>query len=93
NVFTANSGYGALEMLENSELPDLLLIDLQMPVIDGFQTIKLVKEKYCDLKIIAQSAHGYEGKPKAFKEAGFDDYITKPYTKDQLLAVVARTLI
>jgi CheY-like chemotaxis protein len=87
-VLTADSGYKALEMLEREAAPDLVLMDLEMPVLNGIQTLKIIKELYPNLKVVAQSAHALEGDKEKTMEAGFDDYISKPYNKQSLLQVI-----
>nr|MDA3821680.1 ATP-binding protein [Bacteroidales bacterium] len=87
-VITADSGYKALEILEREALPDLVLMDLEMPVLSGVQTLKIIKEMYPDLKVVAQSAHALEGDKEKTMVAGFDNYISKPYKKQSLLQVI-----
>lgn len=62
---------------------DLLLLDMQMPVMDGLETIKRIRsdEKQKDLYIIALTAHAIKGDEEKYKEAGCNDYIPKPIDK------------
>lgn len=89
---TADSGYKALEILEREELPDAVLMDLQMPVLSGIQTLKIIRDIHPDLKVIAQSAHALEGEKDRTLIAGFDDYISKPYSRQALLDVINRAV-
>jgi CheY-like chemotaxis protein len=91
-TITADSGYKALEILERELRPNVVLLDLQMPVLSGMQTLKIIKELYPDQKVIAQSAHALEGDKSKSLFAGFDDYITKPYSKQALLKVLQKVI-
>ena len=87
-VITANSGIAALEILEIS-LPDIILLDIIMPGIDGIETCKRIKQDldWAKIPVIFLSAlSDIDHKLQGF-EAGGQDYITKPF---QLEEVVAR---
>jgi len=62
------------------EMPDLILMDLQMPVLDGFAAGKILKEDPATkhIKIIAVTSFAMVGDRERVMEAGFDDYISKP---------------
>ncbi len=87
-VSTTDTGYSILELLEREDLPDLVFLDLQMPVLSGEQTMRIIREKYPSLKVIAQSARAFEGEREKSKVAGFDGYISKPYNREKLLEVI-----
>ena len=71
---------------------NLVLMDIKMPVMNGFEATKLIKKQRPDLSIIAQSAFtSKEDKEKA-KEAGCDSFITKPINKSDLLELIQRRL-
>ncbi|MEX0987572.1 MAG: PAS domain S-box protein [Bacteroidales bacterium] len=89
---TADSGYKALKILEREELPDIVLMDLQMPVMSGIQTLHIIREQYPALKVVAQSAHALEGERRKSLGLGFNDYISKPYSKQGLLEVIKRVV-
>jgi two-component system, cell cycle response regulator DivK len=78
-VQTAADGEEALEMLRTMH-PDLILSDIQMPVVDGFELTRRVKqdERLRDIPVVALTALALKyGEDKA-REAGFDGYMTKP---------------
>lgn len=89
-VIPAESGYKALRILESENLPDMVFLDLQMPVLNGKHTMKIIKEEYPQLKVIAQSAHAIDGDKVKFIEMGFDDYFAKPYRKEEIMEVIMR---
>ena len=89
-VSTAPSGYEALRILEQFPLPDLVLMDIQMPVMSGTDTLRIMRERYPSLKVIAQSAFALSGDRDRFMKEGYDDYLPKPFTADQLEEVISR---
>ena len=87
---TAGSGKEGLAIL-TSALPDLVLLDLGLPDMDGIDIIKQTRE-WASLPIIVISARVQEREKVAALDAGADDYITKPFGTDELLARI-RTAI
>ena len=83
-VTTAANGYEALRILEQFPLPDLILMDIQMPVMSGTDTLRIIRERYPELKVVAQSAHALTGDRDRFLEEGYDHYLPKPFTAAQL---------
>lgn len=93
-VRPVTSGAMALKTIETS-IPDLILLDIKMPEMDGFQVCRLIKskDKFKDIPIIFISAHGEEPeKVKAF-EAGGVDYIIKPFHAGEIFARVRTHLM
>jgi CheY-like chemotaxis protein len=88
-VSLAATGYEALRILEQFPLPDLVLMNIQMPVMSGTDTLRLIKERYPDLKVVAQSAHALTGDRDRFLGEGYDGYLPKPFTKNELNRVVS----
>jgi PAS domain S-box-containing protein len=83
NVLWAKDGNEAIEMaLSNSDI-DLVLMDIRMPLIDGYEATRVIKEKRPGLPIIAQSANALSDDRKKALESGCDDYITKPINNDK----------
>jgi CheY-like chemotaxis protein len=78
--------------MEREALPDIILMDLQMPVLNGVQTLKIIRELYPNQKVIAQSAHALEGERSRTILTGFDDYISKPFSKEALLETIQKVL-
>lgn len=90
-VITAENGEQALDVL-NEQTPDLVLMDVQMPVMDGFTAARKIREgkRWRDLPIIALTAHALKGDRERCVEAGMNDYVSKPLRKAKLLDMVRR---
>ena len=80
--------------LAQSERPDLILMDIQLPVIDGYEATRRIKA-IVDLKsipIIAVTSYALSGDEAKARAAGCDGYVTKPFSPRQLLAKVREFL-
>ena len=90
-VDIADNGQIALEMLIKAEQEqrryDLLLTDMQMPVMDGYVLTATLKQRKYKIPIVAITAHALEEDKQKCLDAGCDDYISKPISKNALLAV------
>ena len=85
-VSTAMSGRAALESVER-ESPDLIVLDLGLPDMDGVEVTRLVRDGRLT-PIVVLSARGAEGDKVRALDAGADDYVTKPFGTEELLARV-----
>ena len=83
-VLTATSGEDALNQL-NKQVPDLVILDLAMPEMSGLEVCRRVRE-FSSVPIIVLSAKGSESDKVAALDLGADDYVTKPFGMDELLA-------
>jgi two-component system, sensor histidine kinase len=86
----ANDGTEALAKLENSAVFDLILMDVQMPVLDGLEATRLIRKdaRWKGLPIVAMTAHAMSGDMERCLEAGMNGYISKPVHPSQLLETV-----
>lgn len=95
-VTVVENGEQALDALR-AEPFDILLVDIQMPVLDGMETMKALRrgdagETNRDIPAIALTAHSMAGDKNRFLEAGMNWYVSKPLDSDTLLAAVASVL-
>ena len=90
-VVEATNGREAVEFAKR-ECPDLILMDLSLPEIDGLTATRLIRqsEGLCDTPIVALTAHDAEQFHSIAMEAGCDEYVTKPVDFDLLEVVVGR---
>jgi PAS domain S-box-containing protein len=92
HVSEAHNGYQAMETL-SSETFDAVLMDVQMPELDGVETVKAIRAargRFGNLPVIAMTAHAMLGDRERFLEAGMSDYIAKPIEEKQLIAVLTK---
>ena len=94
-VQTAENGEVACEKAisawESGEPFDVILMDMQMPVLDGCQATRRLREAGYPHSIVAVTANAMAGQRQKCLEAGCDEYITKPIRREQLLAVVEQS--
>jgi PAS domain S-box-containing protein len=95
SVQVANNGLEALEILENKEF-DLILMDIQMPEMDGIETTKRIRKReegtFRHIPIIAVTAHALKGDRQRFLNAGMDEYIPKPIAVEELFSAMDKVL-
>jgi twitching motility two-component system response regulator PilG len=88
-VITANDGFEALALIHKHE-PDLIFVDIMMPRLDGYQTCAIIKNNARFQKVpvvMLTSKDGLFDKARG-RIVGSDQYLTKPFTRDELLAAV-----
>lgn len=88
-VSIAKNGRKAIEMLKDYS-PDLILMDIQMPVLDGYRTTQLIRDElHIGTPIIAMTAHALSGEREKCLKAGMNDYLAKPFREPDLLDKIA----
>ena len=90
-VATADDGRIAIDKLLVEEF-DLVLMDCQMPVLDGFSATRMIRDRGQDIPIIALTANAVAGDRERCLAVGMDDYLGKPFTLDSLRQVLMRWL-
>ena len=95
DVVVARDGRKALEALDHSSF-DLMLLDIQMPELDGFQVIEVLRRREQTagghLPVVALTAHAMKEDRERCLQAGMDDYLSKPIRSAELFAVIDRVL-
>jgi two-component system KDP operon response regulator KdpE len=89
-VYEATSGSEALEEMRD-RLPDLILLDVMMPDLDGFETLRLIRE-ISNVPVIMLTAKGEEDDRVRGLELGADDYVTKPFSPREVVSRVRAVL-
>ncbi len=87
-VETAENGLEALEMLKSGGPFDLILMDVQMPEMDGLEATKKIRDSGDDIPIIALTAYAMEGDREKFLKSGMDAYSSKPVKIDELTKLI-----
>ena len=92
-VLEASAGREGIE-IARKEKPDLILLDIQMPGLDGYDTGKLLKSfpETKTIPLVAVTSYAMEGDKRKILASGIDDYISKPYDVNDMVALVKRTL-
>ena len=95
-VDSAENGLVACQLVEKGRLngiaPDLILMDIQMPELDGFEALRRLRQSGWKGPIIALTAHALSDDRDKCLLAGFNDYLAKPIDRDGLIRIVARHL-
>ena len=89
----ASNGNEAVEICKNNKQINLVLMDLKMPVMDGFEATKIIKGLRPDLPIIAQTAYSTESDKEKALACGCNDFISKPFKKEELLNLIREHMV
>lgn len=96
NISIANHGKEAIVLLEEKKF-DIILMDLQMPIMDGYETTEFVRTKLpktvSEIPILAMTAHAHISKDEKFKEHGFNNFVLKPFEPEQLFNIISKYVI
>jgi two-component system, cell cycle response regulator DivK len=84
HLLVAKDGAQGVALTEQNK-PDLVLMDISLPIMDGYEAARKIRKTYKLLPIIGLSAHAMQGDGKKAIEAGCTDYLTKPIDEDLLL--------
>jgi CheY-like chemotaxis protein len=84
NLIIARDGAQGVELTQQ-KMPDLVLMDISLPVMDGYEATRNIRKSFQSLPIIGLSAHAMQGDAEKAKIAGLTDYLTKPVDEDLLL--------
>ena len=93
HVETAENGQEALERLESNREISLLLSDVQMQPVDGYELLKITKSRHPEMPVILMTAYGTIEKAVQAMHEGANDYLVKPFEADTLLDMVGRFIV
>ena len=85
----AKNGQEAVEMAEKNTY-DIVLMDIKMPIMDGLEATKAIKEKFPNLPIIALTANAFDSDRQLALEAGCNDFLSKPVSSDLCLQTIKK---
>jgi len=92
-ILYARTGYEAVETCSNHPDIDLVLMDMKMPKMDGYEATRLIRKFNKEVLIIAQTAYGLSGDKEKAIEAGCNDYIAKPINPGMLRTIIKDNLL
>jgi signal transduction histidine kinase len=90
NIVRAKNGQEAVDICTESSFINLVIMDIRMPIMNGFEATKLIKKLRPSLPIVAHSAYSSPKDEKNAQSAGFDEYLAKPLVKERLLEMLDR---
>ncbi len=92
NIVRASNGEEAVEVFKSGKHIDLIIMDIKMPKMTGIEATKLIREIDADIPVIAVTAYAQDTDREKIMEAGFNDYISKPFKKNRLASILNRHL-
>jgi two-component system, sensor histidine kinase len=93
-VTTAMNGQEALDLLQRQQF-DLVFMDIQMPILDGVEATRALRQgkgPQANIPVIAMTAYAMTGDREIFLQAGMNDYLAKPVSRQALIQVIERTM-
>jgi len=84
-LLNAGDGKEAFELVEKDPDIELILMDIQLPVMDGYTSARKIREIRKEVKLIAQTAYSFTGDMEDMAASGFDDFLIKPIYSGQLI--------
>ena len=91
-ILYSPNGAEAIETIKNNKNIDLVLMDINLPVMDGYDATREIKKIRKDLPVISQTANAMLGDRKKSLDAGCDEYMAKPIRRMELLETIQRVL-
>jgi CheY-like chemotaxis protein len=91
SLLVAKDGAEGVALTEQHK-PDLVLMDISLPVMDGYEATRRIRASFSSLPVIGLSAHAMQGDAEKAKAAGCTDYLTKPVDEDLLLQKIKEYL-
>jgi two-component system, cell cycle response regulator DivK len=89
-IIPASNGKEAVDLCSNNNGIDLVIMDMKMPVLDGFDATRMIKKLRPELPVIAVSAYAFYDDEEKALDAGCDDFLSKPFEKGELLRTLSR---
>lgn len=94
DITNVESGFECIEKINNNEKYDIILMDIMMPKMSGVEALKKLKKiDHFNIPVVALTADAMQGKSNKYIEIGFNDYLSKPIDKQELMKVLNKCLI
>jgi CheY-like chemotaxis protein len=91
-ILNAGNGQEAVSMALNDGEIDIVLMDIQLPVMDGYTALNKIRDVRKDIVVIAQTAYGLMGDKEKILSSGFNDYVIKPILSQNLIDKLVKNL-
>jgi two-component system cell cycle response regulator DivK len=91
NIIVAKDGVEGVSMTEKNK-PDLVLLDISLPIMDGYEATRIIRKSFQSMPIFGLSAHAMQGDAEKAKAAGCNEYLTKPVDEVLLLKKIKEYL-
>jgi CheY-like chemotaxis protein len=91
-ILRAGNGSEALKILSEDQQPDLIIMDIKLPGMDGYEATRRIRKINSKIPIIANTAYAMEGDRQKSIEAGCNEYISKPTDRKLLLNLISKYL-
>ena len=85
----AKNGQEVVELVDKGQY-DIVLMDIKMPIMDGLEATKAIKEKHPDLPILALTANAFDSDRQLAMDAGCNDFLSKPVSSEECLETIKR---
>ena len=85
----ARNGQEAVEMVDKNQY-DIVLMDIRMPIMDGLEATKAIREKHPDLPILALTANAFDSDRQLAMEVGCNDFLSKPVSSEECIETIKR---
>jgi FOG: CheY-like receiver len=90
NIFWAKDGKETINIFEKNKNIDLVLMDIQMPEINGFEALHSIRKKNPTIPVVAITAYAVSGDRENGLKAGFNDYLAKPVSRKMLIEAILK---
>ena len=87
----ARNGQEAVEMVDKNQY-DIVLMDIKMPIMDGLEATKAIKEKHPDLPIVALTANAFDSDRQLAMDIGCNDFLSKPVSSEECIETIKRII-
>lgn len=89
-IIRAENGKIAVDYCSTNAEPDLIFMDIEMPVMNGIQATEHIKRRYPEIPVVIQTAYTSEENREKAEKAGSNDFITKPIRKDLVASILSK---